>query len=145
MMSLSASTYNVSKAVETVDTIDLTLPDNPNLRVILFPKSELVLYSTYLGENNSMPFLVKENICLLSPDTSSSEDEGSLTLNDNKDTSKCLTYTTNQRHNRSQAIILLEQSKNKEKFTLGRSWDNEVVLKHPRSTDESYYINLFHA
>ena len=142
-MSLSASTRNISKAVETVDTTDLN--NNPNLRAILFPKSESALYSTRLQKNNNMLFPVKENICLLSPNVSSSEDKGSLTLND-ENTSKCQTHTTNRRRNQSQAIILLEQSKNKEKFTLGRSRDNEVVLKHPRSADEeSCYINLFHA
>jgi hypothetical protein len=41
---------------------------------------------------------------------------------------------------------VLEQSEDKEKFTLGGSSNNEVVLKHPRSADEeSCYINLFHA
>jgi hypothetical protein len=144
-MSLSASTGNASKAVETVDAVDLTLPDNPNLRAVLLPKSESALYSTRLQENNSLLFPVKENICLLSPDASSSEDEGSPTLDD-EDTSKCQTHTTRRRRNRTQAIILLEQSENKEKFTLGGSQDNEVVLKHPRSADEeSCYINLFHA
>jgi hypothetical protein len=143
-MSLSASTRNASKTVETVDALDLALPDNPNLRAILFPKSESALYSTRLQENKSVLFPVKENI-YLSPDASSSEHEGSPTLND-EDTSKCQTHTSRRRRNRSQGIILLEQSENKEKFTLGGSWDNEVVLKHPRSADEeSCYINLFHA
>ena len=141
-MSLSASTRNASKAVETVDAVDLIFPDNPNLRAVLFPKSESALYSARLQENSSLLFPVKENLCLLSPDASSSEDEGGPTLND-EDTSKCQTHTTRRRRNRSQPIILLEQS---EKFTLGGSLDNEVVLKHPRSTDEeSCYINLFHA
>jgi hypothetical protein len=45
-MSLSASTRSVLKAVKTVDAVDL--PINPNVRVILFPKSDLVYYSTYL-------------------------------------------------------------------------------------------------
>ncbi|KAF4630415.1 hypothetical protein G7Y89_g7718 [Cudoniella acicularis] len=117
-MSLSASTPNVSKAVETVDAVDLTLPDNPNLRAILFPKSESALYSICLQENKSVLFPVKENICLLSPDASSSEDEGSPTLDD-KDTSKCQIYTSRRMRKRNQAIVLLEQSENKEKFTLG--------------------------
>jgi hypothetical protein len=47
IMSLSANSRNVL-AVETIDVVDLTLPDNPNLRVILLLKSELVLYSTRL-------------------------------------------------------------------------------------------------
>lgn len=47
-MSLGVSTFNTSKAVETGDAVDLTLPDNPNLRAILFPKSESALYFTRL-------------------------------------------------------------------------------------------------
>jgi hypothetical protein len=48
MISLITSSYNILKAVETVNNIDLTLPNNPNLRVILLLKSELVFYSTCL-------------------------------------------------------------------------------------------------
>jgi hypothetical protein len=141
-MSLSASTCNASKVVETVDAVDSTLPDIPNLRAILLPKSESALYSTRLQENKSVLFPVKENICLPSPDASSSEDEDSPTLN--KDTSKTQTHTRRRNHN--QVVILLEQSENTEKFSLGGSLDNEVVLKHPRSaSEESCYINLFHA
>jgi hypothetical protein len=120
MMPLSASIYNVLGGVENVEAVDLTLPDNPNLRAILLPKSESALYSTRLQKNNSVLFPVKESICLPSPDASSSEDEGRPTLND-EDTAKCQTYTTRRRRNRSQEIILLEQSENKEKFTLGGS------------------------
>jgi hypothetical protein len=47
-MSLRASACNTPKAVETVDAVDLTLPDNPNLQVTLFPISESTLYSTSL-------------------------------------------------------------------------------------------------
>jgi hypothetical protein len=141
-MSLSASTRSALKAVKTVNAIDL--PINPNVRAILFPKSDLARYSTYLQENNSVLF-VEENICLPSPDASSSEDEDSPILND-EDTSKTQTHITRRRRNRSQAIILLEQLENIKKFTLGGLSDNEVVLKHPRSADEeSCYINLFHA
>jgi hypothetical protein len=39
-MSLSASTRDASKGQETGDAVDLTLADHPNLRPILFPKSE---------------------------------------------------------------------------------------------------------
>ena len=139
-MSLSAHTRSALKAVKTVDAVDL----NPNVRAILFPKSDSARYSTHLQENNSVLF-VEENISLPSPDASSSEDEDSPTLND-EDTSKTQTHATRRRRNRSQAVILLEQSENTEKFTLGGSSDNEVVLKHPRSADEeSCYINLFHA
>ena len=43
-------------------------------------------------------------------------------------------------------MILLEQSKNIEKFSLSRSLNNKVVLKHHHSANkESCYINLFHA
>jgi len=55
-MSLSTSIRNISKAVEIVDTVDLTLPNNPNLQEILFPKSDSALYSTRLQENNSVLF-----------------------------------------------------------------------------------------
>ena len=104
-MSLSANSRN-ALAVVTVDIVDLTLPDNPNLRVILLPKSESVLYSTRLQENDSVLFLVKEAIYLLLPNTSSSEDEGSPILNE--DPSRSQTHITRQRRNRSQAIIVLE-------------------------------------
>ena len=85
-MSLITSSCNASKAVKTGNVINLTLPDNPNLRAILFPKSKLALYFTRLQENDSVLFLIEENICLLSPDVSFSEDESSLALNE--DTSK---------------------------------------------------------
>jgi hypothetical protein len=139
-MSLSAHTRSALKAVKTVDAVDL----NPNVRAILFPKSDSARYSTHLQENNSVLF-VKENISLPLPNASSSEDEDSPTLND-EDTSKTQTHATRRRRNRNQAVILLEQSENTEKFTLGRSSDNEMVLKHLRSADEeSCYINLFYA
>jgi len=131
-------------SAENVDIVDLILPDNPNLRAILFPKSESAHYSTHLQQNDSVLCPVKENIRLPSPNTSSPEDKGSPALNE--ETSKSWTYTTRRRRNRSQTAILFEQSENKEKFTLGGSSDNEVVFKHPRSADEeSCYINLFHA
>jgi hypothetical protein len=140
-MPLSAGNRSTSKVVETADTINLI---NPNIRAILFPKSKSALYSTLLQDNDSVFFLVKEKNYLPSPNASSSEDEDNPALN--KDTSKTQTNTTRQRHNRSQAVILLGQSENTEKFTLSGSSNNEVVLKHPRSTnEESCYINLFHA
>jgi hypothetical protein len=41
---------------------------------------------------------------------------------------------------------LLEQSADQERFTLGSSLDNEVVLEHPMPADEERcYINLVHA
>jgi hypothetical protein len=43
-MSLSAYTHSALKAIKTINTIDL----NPNVQVILFPKSDLARYSTYL-------------------------------------------------------------------------------------------------
>jgi hypothetical protein len=137
-MSSRANSRNASKTIRTVDDVDLPYDGKPNLRAILLPTSESAIYSTRLQVNDGVVCSVKKSIPLLSPCASSSEDEGSTAL-----TSKDHTHT---RRNRSQAAILLEQSADKERFTLGASLDNEVILKHPSPADEERcYINLVHA
>jgi hypothetical protein len=110
--------------------------DQSNLRAILLPKPESALYSTRLKENNGVVYPVADSMPLPSPYSSSSEDEGSTTLTQ---------VTITQRRSRSQAAIIFEQSGDKERFTLGGSLDNDMVLNHPNHTAEDRcYINLVH-
>jgi hypothetical protein len=123
--------------------VNLSRFDQSNLRAILLPKSESAICSTRLEENDTVVCLVAVSIPLPSPYNSSSEDEGSTTLT--QVTSKSHAHTTTRRRSRSQAAIILEQSGDKERFTLGGSSDNDVVLKHPDPADEDQcYINLVH-
>ena len=139
-MSLRARSRIALKAIETVDEVDLSRFDQLSLRAILLPKSESALHSIRLEENDSVVCLIAGSIPLLSPCNSSSEDEGSTQV-----TSKSHTHTTTRRRSRSQGAIILEQPGDKERFTLGASWDNDVVLKHPDAADgDRCYINLVH-
>ena len=140
-MSSGANSRNASKAIRTVDNVELPYDGKPNLRAIPLPTSESAIYSTGLQANDGVVCSIKNPIPLLSPCASSSEDEGSTTLT--KSASKDHSHT---RRNRSQATILLEQSADKERFTLGASLDNEVAPKHPSPADaERCYINHVHA
>jgi hypothetical protein len=142
-MSLKARSPNASKAIETVDEVDLSHFDQSNVRAVLLPKSESALYSLRLEENDSVVYPIADSIPLPSPHNSSSEDEGSTALT--QVTSKGQAHGTTRRRSRSQAAIILEQSGDKERFTLGGSSDNDVVLKHPDHADEDRcYINLVH-
>ncbi|KAH8797829.1 kinase-like domain-containing protein [Xylogone sp. PMI_703] len=140
-MSLKTRSRNRSNAIETVDEVDLSCFDQSNLRAILLPKSESALHSIRLEENDRVVFPIADCIPLPSPHNSSSEDEGSTALT--QVTSKGLAHSTARRRSRSQAAIILAQSRDKERFTLGGSSGNDVVLKHPDPADEDRcYINL---
>jgi hypothetical protein len=80
IMSSRANSCNASKAIQTVDDVDLPYDCKPNLRAILLPTSESAIYSTHLQVNNGVVCSIKKSIPLLSPCASSSEDEGSTSL-----------------------------------------------------------------
>lgn len=115
---------------------------NANLRAILIPTSESTIYSLDLPENCGVCSPVGDSTQLPSPCSSSSEDEGSNPPSEAASGSR--THSNRRRRNRSRAIWL-GQSGNTERFTLGASKSNDVILEHPQHADEECcYINLVH-
>ena len=117
---LSAST-----AIETVDEVDLAGFDK-SIRAIIFPMSESAVHSLRLQGNDWVIWPITNSARLLSP----CEDEVHHAI-----------------RNPGQHAILLEQSRENEKFTLGASLDNDVVLEHIDSDSPDQhlcYINLVH-
>ena len=117
---------STSIAIETVDEVDLAGFDF-SIRAIILPKSESAVHSLRLQGNRGVVWPITSSARLLSP---------------------CDDGAHDATRNPGQNAILLEQSREKEKFTLGSSLDNDVVLKHidSDSPDQDLcYINLLHS
>jgi hypothetical protein len=119
------SNINSSVAIGTVDEVELA-GINESIRAIIFPKSDSAVHSFSLQSNKNKGVIwpIKNSIRLLSP----CEDGAHDVI-------------------RHPGAILLSQSREKEKFTLGASMDNDIVLEHVDSDSSEYnlcYINLVH-
>jgi hypothetical protein len=122
-ISTSTNIENASIAIETVDEVDLAGFDK-SIRAIILPKSESAVHSLRLQDNERVIWPITNSARFLSP----CEDEAHDAI-----------------RNPGQHAILLQQSREKEKFTLGASLDNDVVLEHIDSDSQDLcYINLVH-
>ena len=125
--SISTSTnigLSTSVAIQIVDEVAFDSFDK-TIRAVILPKSESAVYSLCLQRNEEVIWPVLNSIHILSP----CEDRA------------------NAIYNPGQNAVLLKQSRKKEKFTLGVSLDNDVVLEHidRDSHDQDLcYINLVH-
>jgi len=128
MMRTGTGGYYASSSIE----------NEGDVRAILFPVSKSAKYSVHLPENNNQRFSTATDPSFLpSPSNSSSDDKDDIAQISSPEAN---IHVVKGRYDR----IVILQSRDKEKFTLGTSPDSDMVLKHPDSVKDWCYINFVH-
>jgi len=128
-MSPSTAGLNTSTTIESVDEVDLAGFDQ-SIRAIILPKSESAVHSLRLQLNEGVIWPITNSARLPSPCDSSCEDGIDDAIRSS-----------------GQNAAILEQSREKENFTLGASLSSDIVLEHIDSgypDEDQCYINLVH-
>jgi hypothetical protein len=144
-----ATKFYVSSSVRCVDEIDIRDTKSCIIRAILFPESPSAFRSCQLIKEESVPIQVPmKKSSLPSPDNSSEEEDSSHDeAEKGREEAESDRGPERRRARTSQSlakrpVILLIQSPGLQRFTLGSSPENDIVLKIDEA-EEGCYINLW--
>lgn len=118
------------RGVTSLDQLVLPTSDW-TVRAILFPVSAAAIHSAHLPANARNSVQVAQAKFLPSPYNSDDDEDGGP-------------EKKNQGSPHQVGVLLLKQSLDNEKFTLGSSPENDVLLEHPTTATKGCYINLVH-
>ncbi len=152
MSSSNSRSPDVQGSRRTLDEFDLTAFGRRTICAILLPESSSADYSAHLAENIAKVAQVAPYKTLPSPSNSSSEDESNASQTASGPKSSRKSSRKKKEREGSQLVIVLEQSRDDEKFKFvssssikGLRSGNDVVLKHPYlGIQDNCYINLLH-